>query len=313
MNQCTSPPQTPPLLFCTTSSYFYLQLLRTSFPHGPLQYRTSPLTWIHSPNLLLTHIFSVVSHTLPTIQHLLCSSVSLLLLLPTCCPPNFLTSFHIVAFSLPTSPPASSSPCHLSMLLQPLFCLLPAVFYLHVSFPGQPPTSCLQSSHLATIPLLHALSLALQGVPTLTCLSPLQLPHPSYSSIPSSLPIPLPSLPFSPLAHYLTYLCQTSHPSTFTSSISCPFILQLLPPLDVPTTIILLFTALNVNLHSSAHSPTVSSILCSSSGDSANKTISSVHTAMLHFIFKLRVNIFFCSGDPCIACRTTVQAGFLLL
>ena len=33
----------------------------------------------------------------------------------------------------------------------------------------------------------------------------------------------------------------------------------------------------------------------------------------MYFIFKLRVNIFFCSGDPCIACRTTVQAGLLLL
>ena len=33
----------------------------------------------------------------------------------------------------------------------------------------------------------------------------------------------------------------------------------------------------------------------------------------MYFILKFRVNIFFCSGDPCIACRTTVQAGLLLL
>ena len=85
------------------------------------------------------------------------------------------------------------------------------------------------------------------------------------------------TLPHIPLSNH-----KPKYLNTFTSSISCPLILQLLPPLDVPTTIILVFTALNVNLHSSAYSPTVSSILCSSSGDSANKTISSAYSNAPH-------------------------------
>ena len=112
--------------------------------------------------------------------------------------------FPYSSLSLLFSPPASSSPSHLLLLLQPLFCLLPTIFYL--SFLNSLQFSCLQTP--PHIPLLHALCLAWQEVPIYQPASLFNLPQyhlhtvhstPHHSS-PSLTPgYSLPASPPSPL------------------------------------------------------------------------------------------------------------------
>ena len=123
--------------------------------------------------------------------------------------PTFPASFSFsttILTSLLSSSPSSLFPCisfFLSLLsssfLQPRSPLtaapgtdLLAPNSLLPTFLEQPPNFYLLSYRKATTSLLDVLNLALPEVPILVCLSPPQSAHLSYSSIRSSLPIPLP-------------------------------------------------------------------------------------------------------------------------
>jgi len=178
---CSPPPYISSECFTRTQSCAASPVHVTSFLLLPLisSHQSCTLTSLildfHSPNPLLTHVYSAVPLTLPTTQHLLNLSVSLLLFLPTCFPQYCLTSFHTVVFFFLFPSPLQLSPAQVTLHCCSNYCSAcsqQSSTYPFLNWLQLP----ICSLRLAIISLLHVLC---HGVPITICPSPLQITHPS--------------------------------------------------------------------------------------------------------------------------------------